>query len=88
MQYINAIYVATPPDTYAKYAIKTMKTGKPVYVEKPMALNTSKCQKMIDVSKQTDIPLYVAYYRRSLAYFLKLKELLDHDVHGSKSFEG
>jgi len=79
---INAIYVATPPDTHAEYAIKSMKAGKPVYVEKPMALNASECQQMIDVSRQTGIPLYVAYYRRALPYFVKLKELLDKNAIG------
>ncbi|MFQ5751457.1 MAG: Gfo/Idh/MocA family protein [bacterium] len=34
---VNAIYVATPPDSHAEYAIKAAKAGKPVYVEKPMA---------------------------------------------------
>jgi predicted dehydrogenase len=34
---VNAIYVATPPSTHAEYAIKALRAGKPVYVEKPMA---------------------------------------------------
>lgn len=74
---INALYVATPPDTHAEYAIRAMRAGKPVYVEKPMALNTAQCQAMIDVSKQTGIPLFVAYYRRAQPYFVKIKQLLE-----------
>ena len=74
---INAIYVATPPGSHAEYAIKSMRAGKPVYVEKPMALNVDECQQMVDVSKETGIPLFVAYYRRALPYFVKIKELID-----------
>jgi len=74
---INAIYVATPPDTHAMYSIKAMEAGKPVYVEKPMAMNQQECQQMIDVSKKTGMPLYVAYYRRAQPYFVKLKQLID-----------
>jgi predicted dehydrogenase len=74
---VNAIYVATPPDTHAEYAIKSMKAGKPVYVEKPMAMNTAECQQMIDVSKQTGMPLFVAYYRRAQPYFVKIKQLIE-----------
>ena len=74
---VNAIYVATPPETHAQYAIQAMKAGKPVYVEKPMALNYHECIDMNRVSKETGVPLYVAYYRRRLPGFLKVKELLE-----------
>ncbi|WP_163714241.1 Gfo/Idh/MocA family protein [Mangrovibacterium lignilyticum] len=74
---INAIYVATPPGTHAEYAIKAMQAGKPVYVEKPMATNFAECQKMLKVSKETGMPLNVAYYRRTLPAYLKVKELIE-----------
>ncbi len=74
---VNAIYIATPPSTHAQYAIAAMKAGKPAYVEKPMALNHTECLEMIRVSEETGIPLWVAYYRRSLPAFLKVKELVE-----------
>ncbi|WP_299583957.1 Gfo/Idh/MocA family oxidoreductase [uncultured Sunxiuqinia sp.] len=79
---VNAIYIATPPDTHAQYAIQAMRAGKPVYVEKPMALNHAECQQMIEVSKETGMPLFVAYYRRTLPAFLKMKELVESGVIG------
>lgn len=79
---VNAVYVATPPDTHAMYAIKAMKAGKPVYVEKPMARTYAECQEMIRVSEETGMPLYVAYYRRTLPAFLKVKALLDEGAIG------
>lgn len=79
---INAIYVATPPSSHAAYAIKSMRAGKPVYVEKPMAMNADECQQMIDVSQQTGVPLFVAYYRRVMPYFIKLKSLVDMQAIG------
>lgn len=79
---VNAVYVATPPDTHASYAIAAMKAGKPVYVEKPMALNYQECQEMIRVSEETGMPLFVAYYRRTLPAFLKVKELIDEGIIG------
>lgn len=74
---VNAVYVATPPDTHAFYAIQTMKAGKPVYVEKPMARTFAECEEMIRVSEETGQPLYVAYYRRTLPGFLQVKELIE-----------
>jgi len=79
---VNAIYIATPPDTHASYAIAAMKAGKPVYVEKPMARNYQECLEMIRVSEETEMPLFVAYYRRTLPAFLKVKELIDDGIIG------
>lgn len=71
---VHAIYVATPPHVHAQYAIEAMKAGKPVYVEKPMARTYAECLKMNRVSEETGIPLFVAYYRRRLPGFMKVKE--------------
>ena len=79
---VNAVYIATPPDTHALYAISAMKAGKPVYVEKPMARNYQECQEMIRISEETGMPLFVAYYRRTLPAFLKVKELIDNGIIG------
>jgi len=75
---VDAVYIATPPDSHANYAIEVMRAGKPVYVEKPMAKNYRECTDMIKVSKETGMPLWVAYYRRALPAFLKVKELIEH----------
>ena len=82
---VNAIYVATPPGSHAKYAIAAMKAGKPVYVEKPMATSYDECQQMIEISKETGVPCYVAYYRRTLPYFLRIKQLIDDTILGDIS---
>lgn len=79
---VNAIYVATPPDTHSYFAIKAMMAGKPVYVEKPMAVNYQQCVEMNHVSQQTGVPLYVAYYRRTLPGYLKVKEIVDQGIIG------
>ncbi|WP_128545156.1 Gfo/Idh/MocA family protein [Larkinella soli] len=74
---VNAIYIATPPHVHEDYTERALRAGKPVYVEKPMALNAEECARMNAVSRETGVPLFVAFYRRSLPYFLKLKELVD-----------
>ncbi|GAF04278.1 Gfo/Idh/MocA family protein [Saccharicrinis fermentans] len=79
---VDAIYIATPPSTHAYYAIQAMMAGKPVYVEKPMASSYKECQEMNRVSKETGVPLFVAYYRRTLPGFLKVKELIESDSIG------
>lgn len=83
---VNAVYVATPPGSHAQYAIQAMKAGKPVYVEKPMALNFRECLEMVRVSEETGVPLFVAYYRRMLPGFLRVKELIDSGAIGKPVF--
>ena len=75
---VDAVYIATPPSSHAEYAISAMRAGKPVYVEKPMATSYRECLEMNQVSRETGIPLFVAYYRRCLPYFLKVKGIIDN----------
>ncbi len=79
---INAIYIATPPDVHAYYAIKCLTAGKLVFLEKPMALNYSECKQINDVADETGVPLYVAYYRREFPYYLKIKQELERGTIG------
>jgi predicted dehydrogenase len=83
---VNAVYVATPPGSHAEYAIKAMRAGKPVYVEKPMATSFGECQEMLGESERTGMPLFVAYYRRMMPGFLKIKEIVDSGAIGNPCF--
>ncbi len=73
---VNAVYIATPPSSHATYAIMSMKSGKPVYVEKPLAASYEECVRINRVSQQTGIPCFVAFYRRRLPYFRKVAEIV------------
>lgn len=79
---INAIYIATPPDSHMEYTLLSANAGKPVYVEKPMARSYEECMKMDEACKIARVPLFVAYYRRRLPNFLKIKELVDEGAIG------
>lgn len=74
---VNAVYVATPPSSHATYAIMAMKAGKPVYVEKPLASTYEDCARVNRVSEETGMPCFVAYYRRYLPYFQKVKDIVN-----------
>lgn len=74
---VNAVYVATPPGTHAEYALKCAAAGKPAYVEKPMARNYAECVAMVEAFRAAKLPLFVAYYRRALPRFLKIKQIID-----------
>src|ERR1017187_6823456 len=73
---VDAVYIATPPDSHAEYALATAAAGKPAYVEKPMARHTAECDRMVEKFERAKLPLFVAYYRRRLPCFMKVEELL------------
>ncbi|MCC8132262.1 MAG: Gfo/Idh/MocA family oxidoreductase [Tannerellaceae bacterium] len=80
---VNAIYVAIPPDTHLFYTVKALRAGKPVYVEKPMAMDYRECLEMVRVSRETGVKLFVAFPRRCIDYFLKIRELLAEEKIGT-----
>ncbi len=83
---VDAVYVATPPSSHMEYVLLCAEAGKPVYVEKPMALNDGQCQQMIASCQEAGIPLFVAFYRRALPYFTKIKQLIDQGAIGEVRF--
>lgn len=82
---VNAVYVATPPGSHAEYAIAAMNAGKPVYIEKPMAASYEECLEILAVSEKTGVPCFVAYYRRTLPYFARVKRLIEEGRLGTIS---
>nr|WP_299342746.1 Gfo/Idh/MocA family oxidoreductase [Allomuricauda sp.] len=74
---IDAIYIATPPDSHKYYALWVAQAGKPCCIEKPMASSYQDSLEIYKAFSQRELPLFVAYYRRSLPRFLKIKEWLD-----------
>jgi predicted dehydrogenase len=68
--------VATPPQSHRDYVLLAARAGKPVYVEKPMALDAAECAAMIEACRERGTPLFTAYYRRALPRFAKVRSLL------------
>ncbi len=74
---IDAIYIATPPDSHKEYALKVAQAGKICCIEKPLAPTYQDCLAINKVFSEKNIPLFVAYYRRSLPRFQQIKVWLD-----------
>lgn len=79
---IDAVYIATPPDSHKHYALKVAEAGKPCCIEKPLSPNYKDSLTICEAFQKQNIPLFIAYYRRSLPRFLKVKEWVDNGYLG------
>lgn len=79
---INSIYIATPPAFHKDYAIKALKLGHNVYIEKPVTLNAAEAREIAAAAAVSTGKLTIAHYRRAVPMFLYIKELLDRKVIG------
>ena len=83
---INAIYIATPPAFHEEYAIAAINAGKPVYIEKPMALDFESANMIAKVANEKNIKVSIAHYRRGQPLFNKVKQLLKDKIIGDVRF--
>ncbi|MFB9058234.1 Gfo/Idh/MocA family protein [Mariniflexile ostreae] len=79
---IDAVYIATPPDSHGYYALKVAAAGKICCIEKPMAPTYKECVEINNAFEAKNIPLFVAYYRRSLPRFENVKSWVDNNKIG------
>lgn len=83
---IDAIYIATPPDTHLYYGLKVASIGKICCIEKPLAPSYKESLEIYEAFKAKAIPLFTAYYRRTLPRFEQIKTWLDNNEIGEVRF--
>lgn len=75
--HIDAVYIATPPDSHLALALKVADAGKPCCIEKPLAPTYQESLQINNAFADKGLAVFVAYYRRSLPRFNHVKALLD-----------
>lgn len=73
---IDAVYIATPVNLHSEQTIRAAESGKHVLCEKPMAINTVECEKMIDACNRSNVHLGVAYYRQFYPVVERMKTII------------
>ncbi len=61
---INTVFIATPHSSHAGLVIKTLESGKPLFVEKPLALNIDQLNSVIEAKSNHPQQLLVGFNRR------------------------
>ncbi len=71
---VNAVFVSTPEDDHVEAIMQAIELGKPVFVEKPLALRNEDADKIVDAVEQSGIELVVGYSRRHDRRWMMAKE--------------
>ena len=74
---VDACIIGTPDIYHHEMAIKAMRSGWHVLLEKPMAQTKEQCEEIVRVSEETGKMVSVCYVLRYHPYFIKLKELTE-----------
>jgi predicted dehydrogenase len=74
---VQAVYLATPVFLHGAQTIQSLRAGKHVLCEKPMAMNEGEARAMLDAATGSGKTLGVAYYRRAYPKVQRAKQLLE-----------
>lgn len=73
---IDAVYVASPVAMHAKQTIASLRAGKHVLCEKPVALDFAQAESMAAVARESGRLLGIAYYRRLYPKLMRARQLI------------
>jgi predicted dehydrogenase len=82
---VDAVFVSTPEGEHAAPVCKALELGKPVLVEKPLALSLNDAEAILNTLNRTGGTLRVGYSRRFKECFLRAKEQMVHGRLGKVS---
>jgi predicted dehydrogenase len=74
---VDAVVVATPPETHARLTIEALRAGKHVFVEKPLALSSAEGAAMVQEAEKAGRVLLVGHTFVYTAAVNKIKEVID-----------
>jgi predicted dehydrogenase len=58
---VDAVYIATPPDTHAELAIRALRAGKAVFCEKPLAISLDDSERMLAAASESGLATAVNF---------------------------
>ena len=73
---IEAVIICSPTDTHAEYVKQSARQGKAIFCEKPLDLSIETVLEVLEVVRETGVPMMVGFNRRFDANFSKIKELV------------
>ena len=74
---IDAIDIITPTDSHKQYALDAIASGRPVFCEKPLALNAADCEEMLNAAQTAGVIHAVNFNQRGRTPVGRMKRYID-----------
>jgi myo-inositol 2-dehydrogenase/D-chiro-inositol 1-dehydrogenase/scyllo-inositol 2-dehydrogenase (NAD+) len=63
-QSVHAVVICAPTSMHCRIAVEAAESGKHIFCEKPMAMNTAECDSMIAAAEKAGVVLQIGFMRR------------------------
>jgi UDP-N-acetylglucosamine 3-dehydrogenase len=73
---LDAVDICSPPRTHADLAVRSLRAGVHALIEKPMAINTEECDRILDAARESGRKICVAHSDLFYPSFLKAREMV------------
>ena len=86
---VDAVYVGLPNSMHCEFTVRAAQAGKHVLCEKPMAISSAECRKMIDACRQANVKLMIGYRVQFDPTWIQVSEIIGSGKIGQlQSFQG
>ncbi|MFA6296268.1 MAG: Gfo/Idh/MocA family oxidoreductase [Patescibacteria group bacterium] len=79
---VEAVIVSTNAPMHEKIVLDSLKSGKHVFVEKPITTSIEAAEKILKLQNETNLSIMVGYQLRFMPNHIKVREYLKQDIVG------
>ena len=73
---LDAVFVLSPDHLHEEHAVAALEAGAAVYLEKPMAVSTAGCDRVLEAAERTGGRLYIGHNMRHMPVVQAMRELI------------
>jgi len=79
---LDAVMICAPDHYHEEYALMAINAGIPIFLEKPMAITTEGCDRILLSAKEKNVRVFVGHNMRYMTIIQKMKALIDDGAIG------
>ena len=83
---VEAVYISTPHPSHAEIALEAITAGKPVLIEKPMAMSEAETRTVVDAGRRAGVLVMEAMWTRYLPQSSVLRAILAEGLLGELTY--